>query len=62
MTAACMLFLCRKLLICCVLLMMPIMLICKMFKVLVELIDVVCVVGLGVGVGGVLGGVVLGEG
>ena len=61
MTAACMLCLCRKFLSCCVLLVMPLMLICRMFKAFVELIDVLCVVGLGVGVGGVLGGVVLGE-
>ena len=50
MTAPCMLSLCRKFLSCCDLLMMAFMLICKVFKVLVELIDVVCVVDLGVGV------------
>ena len=61
MTAACMLCLCRKFLSCCVLLLMPFMFICSIFKALVELIDVLCVVGLGVGVGGVLGGVELGE-
>ena len=40
---------------------MPFMFICSIFKALVELIEVLCVVGLGVGVGGVLGGVELGE-